>query len=135
MLPPTSILPVTLMLPGVGLFVIAVMVRRRKPWAVIAGIALTSLISLGSLMLIVKVVASVGPIDIVRGKSFGGLLILALLTLFLLLNAKAAYRLSCSFPALSLPDLTDRGFEPIFAIPAPPVLPAEAVDGDDAAAR
>jgi len=129
-----AIVAVILVSPGTALFVIAVMVRQRRQWAVISGIALTSLISLGLLMLIFKVIVSVGPIDLARGKSFGGVLMLALLGLFLLLNAKAAYRLSLSFPALNLPDLTDRGFEPILAVPAQPVVSAEAVNDDAPAA-
>jgi hypothetical protein len=119
------IVAIILVAPGAAMIVTSVMVKQRKRWAVISGIVLTCAVSIVVALLAVVVVRNVGAIDLARGDSPAGALALAVLALLIVLNLKAAYRLSRSFPALSLPDLDDRGFEPILATP---VLPVHAVD-------
>jgi hypothetical protein len=122
------IVAVVLICPGAAMIVTSVMVKQRKRWAVISGIVLTCTVSAVASFLGLLVIRNVGAIDLARGHSPAGALMLAVLVLLIVLNLKAAYRLSRSFPALTLPDLDDRGFEPILATPVQVVLPVQTVD-------
>jgi hypothetical protein len=126
---------ILLLAPGALMFLLTVMIYRRKRWAVIVMITLIGFIELSLIFLLAAVARQVGLTDLVRGKNTGGTMLVILAAILLMLTAKAMYRLFHSFPALILPPLRDTGFEPLMQPVAQPVLRAEAVDDDAAAAR
>jgi len=126
------IVAMLLLSPGTALFFLTVKIYRRKRWAAFATIALMTLLCLGLMFVLALVVRHVGIIDLVRGEQVGPTVFVLFACGLLLLTGKALYRLSQSFPGMSLPELRDTGFEPVIPTPQP-VLPVEPHDAPPAA--
>ncbi|MDQ3439472.1 MAG: hypothetical protein M3478_03885 [Planctomycetota bacterium] len=131
----TVIVVVVLLIPGTSLLVAAAVTRPPRSWALAVAIPLVLALGLIVLFVLGLLVKYVGVQDLVRGKDRVSLTFAAILLGLFVLHALTVWQLCSSFEAIKLPELTDRGFEPLLHAAAEPVLPIEVDDAAPPAAR